>query len=109
MTRIPTFGLLRSALVIVLLVFGLVPLMSAPVAAGHGGGSGQAKAPPAAKQQPSNTRGQQEIQVPQPVQVPQPASPSRTQGMQTIKFAPDPRCATLTEAQRRQTPGCGYN
>lgn len=105
MTRISTFCVLRSALVIVPLAFGLVPLMSAPVEAGHGGGSGQAKAPPAAKQQPSNVKGQREIQVPQPVQVPQ---PSRTQGMQTIKFAPDPRCAKLTEPQRRQTPGCGY-
>ncbi len=100
------FGLLRSALLIVLLVFGLVPLMLAPVEAGHGGGTGHATAPPAAKQ-PSKTRGQQEIQVPQPVQVPLPASPSRNQEIQTLKFAPDPRCAKLTEAQRRQTPGCG--
>jgi hypothetical protein len=106
MTRISTFCVLRSALVIILLNFGLVPLTSAPVEAGHGGGSGHATAPPAAKQ-PSKTMGQREIQIPQPVQVPQPVSPSRNQEVQTIKFAPDPRCAKLTEAQRRQTPGCG--
>jgi hypothetical protein len=104
MTRI-SFCALRSV-VIVLLAFGLVPLTSATVEAGHGGGSGHAAAPPAAKQ-PSKTKGQQEIQVPQPVQVPRPVSSSRNQEIQTIKFAPDPRCAKLTEAQRRQTPGCG--
>ena len=94
MTRISTFCILRSVLVIVLLVFGLVPLMSAPVEAGHGGGPSHPGGPK------ENARTQ--VAVPQPV-APQ---PPRLQG---IQFKPDSRCAKLTDAQRRQTPGCGYN
>jgi hypothetical protein len=97
MTRISKLSVLRSALVIILLVFGLVPLMSAPVEAGHGGGGGGGGAP-----SHSSRKVTPEVAVPQPV-APQ---PPRLQG---IQFKPDSRCAQLTEAQRRQTPGCGYN
>jgi hypothetical protein len=96
MTRISTFWVLKIALVIVVivpLVFGLVPLTLAPAEAGHGGGNA-----------PSHSSGKAtpEVAVPQPV-APQ---PPRLQG---IQFQPDSRCAQLTAAQRRQTPGCGYN
>lgn len=99
MTRISKLSVLRSALVIILLVFGLVPLMSAPVEAGHGGGSGGGGGGA-----PSHSGGKAtpELAIPQPV-APQ---PPRLQG---IQFKPDSRCARLTETQRRQTPGCGYN
>jgi hypothetical protein len=96
-----------------LLAFGLVPLLSIPVPAEHGGGGAEqsagggggggggapshsgAKATKATKTTP-------EIAVPAPVA---PQAP----GLQGIQFAPDSRCAQLTAAQRRQTPGCGYN
>ena len=105
MTRISTFCVFRSALLIVLLVFGLAPLMSAPAEAEHGGGGGapshsSGNATPG-KATPGKTT--PEIAIPQPV-APQP--PPRLQG---IQFQPDSRCAQLTAAQRRQTPGCGYN
>jgi len=97
-----------------LLAFALMPLLSIPVSAGHGGGGGGeqsagggggggggapshsgGKATKATKTTP-------EIAVPAPV-APQPL---RLQG---IQFNPDSRCAQLTAAQRRQTPGCAYN
>jgi hypothetical protein len=92
MTRISAFGVLKSALLIILLVFGLVPLMFAPAEAGHGGGSAPSH---------SGGKAKNELAIPQPV-APQ---PPRLQG---IQFMPDSRCAQLTERQRRQTPACGY-
>jgi len=107
MTRSSTSCVLKSVSIILLMIFGLVPL-SVPVEAGHGGGGGgpsqsggngpsqsSGKATKATKNTP-------EIAVPAPV-TPQ---PPRLQG---IQFSPDSRCAQLTAAQRRQTPGCGYN
>jgi hypothetical protein len=114
MARSSTSCLLKSVSIILLMVFGLVPL-SVSVEAEHGGGGGGAsqsggngpsksggngpsqsggKATKATKNTP-------EIAIPAPV-APQ---PPRLQG---IQFQPDSRCAQLTEAQRRQTPGCGY-
>jgi hypothetical protein len=102
MARISRSFVLKSALISIL-IFGEVPLMLAPVEAGHGGGGGGssqsgAKATKATK----TTKTKSEIAVPAPV-APQ---PPRLQG---IQFTPDSRCARLTESQRRQTPGCGYN
>ena len=99
MARISRSFVLKSALISIL-IFGEVPLMLAPVEAGHGGGGGGSsqsggKATKATKTTP-------EIAIPAPV-APQ---PPRLQG---IQFTPDSRCARLTESQRRQTPGCGYN
>ncbi len=98
MARISRSFVLKSALISIL-IFAEVPLMLAPVEAGHGGGGGGSsqsggKATKATKTTP-------EIAIPAPV-APQ---PPRLQG---IQFQPDSRCAKLTEAQRRQTPGCGY-
>lgn len=95
MTRISTFCVRRSALVIVLLGFGLVPLMPALVEAGHGGVSSHS----------GGAGGKPLVEVPQPVS-PQP--PSRLQGIR-FNSVPDARCAKLTDAQRRATPGCGAN
>jgi hypothetical protein len=81
---------------ITLLVCGLAPLHAARAEAQHGGASNH----PAAKSPPSSGQ-HQELQIPQPVS-PQPPR----QGMQMLNFTPDTRCARLTEAQRRQTPGC---
>jgi hypothetical protein len=105
MARISTSSVLKSALIF-MLVFGEVPLMSVPVEAGHGGGGGPSQSGGNGPSQSGGkaTKGAKttpEIAIPAPV-APQ---PPRLQG---IQFQPDSRCAKLTEAQRRQTPGCGY-
>jgi hypothetical protein len=97
MTRISTSCLLKSVSIILLLVFGLVPL-SVPAEAGHGGGGGGGTKHSGGKA----TKTTPEIAIPAPV-APQPPQ------LQGIQFRPDSRCAQLTDAQRRQTPGCGYN
>lgn len=114
MRYIASFRLFRSALIILLLAFGLTPLLSIPVSAGHGGGGGRAGSEQSAggggSGAPSHSGGKAtkatkttpEIAVPAPT-APQ---PPRLQG---IQFNPDSRCAQLTAAQRRQTPGCAYN
>jgi hypothetical protein len=102
MTRSSTSCVLKSVSIILLMVFGLVPL-SVPVEAEHGGGGGaQSQSGAKATSATKATKTKSEIAVPAPV-APQ---PPRLQG---IQFTPDSRCAQLTQAQRRQTPGCGYN
>jgi hypothetical protein len=106
MTRSSTSCALKSVSIILLIVFGLVPL-SVPVEAGHGGGgrpsqsSGNGPSQSGGKATKA-TKNTPEIAIPAPV-APQ---PPRLQG---IQFTPDSRCGQLTQAQRRQTPGCGYN
>jgi len=87
-----------------LLAFGLMPLLSIPASAGHGGGGGGGGGAPSHSggKATKATKTAPEIAVPAPV-APQ---PPRLQG---IQFNPDSRCAQLTAAQRRQTPGCAYN
>ena len=99
MTRSSTSCVLKSVSIILLMVFGLVPL-SVPVEAGHGGGGGGSSQ--SGGKTTKATKTTPEIAVPAPVAPQQP----RLQG---IQFTPDSRCAQLTQAQRRQTPGCGYN
>jgi hypothetical protein len=94
MTRSSTYCVLKKTLVITVLALGLVPLMWLPVEAGHGGGGGSSS-----HSSGKATKVSPEVAVPAPV-APQ---PPRLQG---IQFKPDSRCAQLTEAQRRQTPGC---
>lgn len=102
MARISRSFVLKSALISIL-IFAEVPLMLAPVEAGHGGGGGGGSSQSGGKatKATKTTKTTPEIAISAPV-APQ---PPRLQG---IQFQPDSRCAKLTEAQRRQTPGCGY-
>jgi len=116
MRYIPRFRLLRSALIVMVLAFGLVPLLSIPASAGHGGGGGGGGSEQSAGSggggggggAPSHSGGKTTKPTKSEIAIPAPVAPQPPR-LQGIQFNPDSRCAQLTPAQRRQTPGCGYN
>jgi hypothetical protein len=112
MRYIPRFRLLRSALIVMVLAFGLVPLLSIPVSAEHGGGGGgggrEQSAGGGGGGAPTHSGGKTTKPTKSEIAIPAPVAPQPPR-LQGIQFNPDSRCAQLTAAQRRQTPGCGYN